>query len=76
MQFPRSLLLALVSALAAYAQTATGPNAFTNVGLAATAGQEVTLTWYEIGSGSEKREALLMIGQDSNHRRHRGSGSP
>ena len=46
MQFPRSLLLALVSALAAYAQT-TGsqPNPITNVGLAATAGQPVTITW-------------------------------
>lgn len=49
MQFPRSLLLTLVSALAAYAQTATGPNAFTNVGLAAKAGEPLTLTW-SVGS--------------------------
>ncbi|EMF17642.1 uncharacterized protein SEPMUDRAFT_146608 [Sphaerulina musiva SO2202] len=52
MQFPRSLLLTLVSALAAYAQTATGPNAFTNVGLAAKAGEPLTLTWNPTTGGT------------------------
>ncbi|GIZ40598.1 hypothetical protein CKM354_000393100 [Cercospora kikuchii] len=46
MQISRSLLLALASAFAAYAQVqSTGPNAFTNTAYNAVAGQTLTLTW-------------------------------